>query len=128
VQYPDYVTPDGLSRSILVAYEALSRPFWGVVVGWILFLCSTNQGGIVNSILSWPIWAPLARLNYSAYLIHFMVILVTLLNQTIPTYVQPHMLVNIFISNLFFSYLAAIVGVIFFETPFLVLEKKLLKH
>ncbi|CAF4662624.1 unnamed protein product [Rotaria sp. Silwood2] len=125
VIYPDYVLVPGLSRSALIVYHTLSRPCWALLIGWLIFLCSTKQGGIVNTILSWPIWAPLARLNYSAYLINSTIILITMLNQTMPIYVQPHMIVNIYISNLFFSYIAAIVVVIFFETPFFVLEKKL---
>jgi peptidoglycan/LPS O-acetylase OafA/YrhL len=128
VIYPDYVIVPGLSRSALIAYQTLCRPCWALVIGWLIFLCSTNQGGIVNTILSWPIWAPLARLNYSAYLIHLMIIFTNVYNQTMPMYVQPHLIINIYISNLFFSYVAAIVVVIFFETPFFVLEKKLLKR
>ena len=29
-----------------------------------------GYGGLVNSFLSWPLWAPLSRLTYSCYLIH----------------------------------------------------------
>ncbi|CAF1664171.1 unnamed protein product, partial [Adineta ricciae] len=68
--YPEYILPSGLSRSILIAYQSLARTFWAIFIGWILFLCSIYQGGLVNKILSWSIWAPLARLNYSCYLIH----------------------------------------------------------
>ncbi|CAF1279439.1 unnamed protein product [Rotaria sordida] len=128
VMYPDYAFVSGLSRSAIIAYQALSRSFWALVIGWLLFLCSTNQGGIVNTILSWPIWSPLARLNYSAYLVHTIILFITIYNQTIPYYFQPHLIINSYISNLFFIYVAAIVGVIFFETPFVVLEKKLFKR
>jgi peptidoglycan/LPS O-acetylase OafA/YrhL len=127
VIYPDYVLVGGLSRSALIAYQTLCRPCWSLVIGWLIFLCSTNQGGIVNTILSWPIWAPLARLNYSAYLIHLMIIFITMYNQTIPIYFQPYILVSTYISTLFVSYVAAIVVVIFFETPFFLLEKKFFK-
>ncbi|CAF1347579.1 unnamed protein product [Rotaria sordida] len=100
----------GLNRSALIAYHTLSRPCWALCIGWLVFLCSTNQGGTVNTILSWPIWTPLARLNYSTYLIHVMIIFITIYNQSTPIYV------------------AAIVVVIFFETPFFILEKKLFKR
>ncbi|CAF1625753.1 unnamed protein product [Rotaria magnacalcarata] len=128
VMYLDYVLVPGLSRSALIAYQILSRPCWALVIGWILFLCSTNQGGIVNTILSWPIWAPLARLNYSAYLIHLTVLLTTIYNHTMPIYNQPYMVLNTYVSNIFFTYVTAIVVVIFFETPFFIFEKYLFKR
>ena len=126
--YPDYIHVPGLSRSVLVIYQSLSRTLWSIVIGWLLFLCSTNQGGIVNKILSWPIWAPLARLNYSCYLVHATIIYITLYGQTMPMYYQGHLVINNFISHIFFSYVAAIVVTIFFETPFFVFEKKFLKR
>jgi peptidoglycan/LPS O-acetylase OafA/YrhL len=126
--YPDYILVPGLSRSVLVAYQSLSRTLWSVVIGWLLFLCSTNQGGIVNKILSWPIWAPLARLNYSCYLVHATIIYIMLFSQTMPLYYQLHLVVNNFVSHLFFSYLSAVVVAIFFETPFFIMEKKLFKR
>ncbi|CAF3638284.1 unnamed protein product [Rotaria sp. Silwood1] len=128
VLYPDYAFVPGISRSANIAHQTLSRSFWALVIGWLLFLCSTNQGGIVNTILSWSIWSPLARLNYSAYLIHTIILFITIYNQSMPYYFQPHLVLNSYISNLFFVYVAATVSVIFFETPFVVLEKKLFKR
>ncbi|UJR38468.1 hypothetical protein I4U23_031136 [Adineta vaga] len=126
--YPEYILASGLNRSIVVAYQSLARTFWAIVIGWILFLCSTYQGGLVNKILSWPIWAPLARLNYSCYLIHSTVLHTMIYSQRMPFFYQPHLVVNNFVSQIFFSYLAAILVSIFFETPFFVLEKKLFKR
>ncbi|CAF5119944.1 unnamed protein product, partial [Rotaria sp. Silwood1] len=118
VTYPDYILVSGLTRSELIAYQTLSRTLWSIVIGWILFLCSTNQGGIVNKILSWPIWSPFARLNYACYLVHATIIIITLYNQTMPLYYQGHLVVNNFVSHIFFSYAAAILVTMFFETPF----------
>jgi peptidoglycan/LPS O-acetylase OafA/YrhL len=126
--YGDYVLVPGLNRASLIAYQSLSRPVWSISVSWVLFLCSTNQGGIINRILSFPIWIPLARLNYAAYLIHSTVIFVTLFNLTTPLYYQPMTFLNNYVSQLIFSYLAAIVVVIFFETPFFILEKRIFKR
>lgn len=78
----------------------------------------------MNKILSWPVWTPLARLTYSAYLIHSTVIYVTIYNQTIPYYYQRLTVINTFTSHLFFRYLAALVVHLFFEGPFVVFEKK----
>ena len=118
----------GVSRAWLITYQALSRPAWSISVSWLIFLCSINQGGIVNQILSFSIWSPLARLNYAAYLMHSIVIFTTIFNQVIPFYYQPTTIINLFAAELFFSYLAAILVVIFFETPFFILEKKILRR
>ncbi|CAF1165447.1 unnamed protein product [Rotaria sordida] len=126
--YPNSIHVPGLSRSEIVAYASLSRTFWSIVIGWLLFLCSTNQGGIVNKILSWPVWTPLARLNYSCYLVHSMILHIIIFNQTMPFYYQGHLVINNFISHIFFSYVAAILVSIFFETPFFIIEKKLFKR
>ncbi|CAF4855020.1 unnamed protein product [Rotaria sp. Silwood1] len=128
VTYPDCILVSGLSRPVLVAYQSLSRTLWSIVIGWILFLCSINQGGIVNKILSWPIWSPFAKLNYSCYLVHATIIFIILFNQTMPLYYQGHLVVNNFVSHIFFSYAAATVVAIFFETPFFIIEKKLFKR
>jgi peptidoglycan/LPS O-acetylase OafA/YrhL len=82
----------------------------------------------VNKILSWPIWAPLARLNYSCYLVHATIISIILFGQTLPQYYQGHLVVNNFVTHIFFSYVAAIVVYIFLETPFFIIEKHFLKR
>jgi peptidoglycan/LPS O-acetylase OafA/YrhL len=126
--YPDNILVPGIDLTSLIIYQSLSRTVWCMCLGWLFFLCMTNQGGIVNKILSWPIWAPLARLNYATYLIHLTVIFIIMTNLRIPFYYQPHLVVNNFVSQLFFSYITGIVVVIFLETPFFILEKKLFKR
>ena len=126
--YPDYVLAQGMSRWILVTYQTLARAVWAIVIGWIIFLCSTNQGGVLNKILSWPVWTPLARLNYSCYLVHSTIISVGYMSQTLPIYFQSHLSVNNFVVHIFFSYCAALLVNIFFETPFFVLEKYIFKR
>ena len=125
---PDYILVPGLSRSELVAYQTLLRTLWSIIIGWLLFLCSINQDGIINKILSWPIWSPFAKLNYSCYLVHATIIFTMLVSQAMPLYYQGHLVVNNFVSHIFFSYAAATVVAIFFETPFFIIEKKLFKR
>ncbi len=126
--YSDYIVASGVSRSILVAYRSLARTFCSIAIEWLLFLCSTYQGGSANKILSWSIWVLLARLNYSCYLVHFTVLLVMIYSERMPFYHQLHLVVNNFVSQIFFSYVAAIVVTIFIETPFFIVEKKLFKQ
>lgn len=53
----------------------LFRIIWAIGLGYIILACVTSNGGIVNSILSWPVWLPLSRLSYCLYLFHTVVIL-----------------------------------------------------
>ena len=117
-----------MDKTSFIFYQSLSRPIWSMAIGWLIFLCMINRGGIVNKILSWSIWAPLARLNYATYLIHFTIILIMVSNQRFPFYYQAHLVLNNFVSQIVFSYIAAILVVIFIETPFLIIEKKIFKR
>jgi peptidoglycan/LPS O-acetylase OafA/YrhL len=126
--YPDYILVPGIDRTSFILYQSLSRTLWSLAIGWLLFLCMTKQGGIINKILSWPIWAPLARLNYATYLIHLTLIFIMATNQRLPFYYQPHLVINNFVSHIFFSYITAMIIVIFIETPFFIIEKKLFKR
>ncbi|CAF1061127.1 unnamed protein product [Adineta steineri] len=126
--YPDEILVPGIDKTSFIIYQSLSRTLWSMAIGWLLFLCMTNQGGIVNKILSWSFWVPLARLNYSTYLIHLTVIYMSITNQRIPFYYQPHLVVNNFVSHIFFSYTTAILIFIFIETPFFIIEKTLFKR
>ena len=126
--YQDYTLVSGLPRPSIIAYETLSRPAWSLAVAWLVFLCSLGHGGIINRFLSLSIWSPLTRLNYATYLFHLSIIYTTIFNQTMPFYYQPLTVLNNFVSQLFFSYLAAVPIVILIETPFIVIEKKLFKR
>lgn len=72
-----------------MTYGPLHRTAWGIAIGWVIFACSRGYGGktmsqsnahyhfyllcsigVVNRILSWKGFIPLARLTYCAYLIH----------------------------------------------------------
>jgi peptidoglycan/LPS O-acetylase OafA/YrhL len=128
IPYYDAITPHGLSRPVIITYQAFSRTLWSMAIGWLIFLCSTDNAKTINKILSWSIFVPLARLNYSTYLIHSMIIYTMAYNLIEPIHFQTHVLVQYFISNTLLSYAAAIIIVLLFEAPFFVIEKKLFKH
>ncbi|XP_076280625.1 nose resistant to fluoxetine protein 6-like isoform X2 [Lasioglossum baleicum] len=59
---------------ISVIYTAISRTVWGVGISWLIVACITNNGGIVNQILSFKLWIPFSRLTFSAYLLNPLII------------------------------------------------------
>lgn len=128
VPYYDSITPQGLSKPVTIAFQTVNRTFWSMSIGWLIFLCSTDNAKLINKILSWPVFVPLARLNYAAYLIHSMVIFTMVFNLMQPIHFQAHVLLQQFVSNTVLSYAAAIVVVLLFEAPFFAIEKKLFKH
>ncbi|XP_043488915.1 nose resistant to fluoxetine protein 6-like [Polistes fuscatus] len=66
-----------------VFYTALSRTVWAIGIAWVVIACCTNNGGIVNRILSWKVWIPLSRLTYAVYLINpILIISVNLYSET----------------------------------------------
>ncbi|XP_047480404.1 O-acyltransferase like protein-like [Penaeus chinensis] len=64
--FPDKSYVDNPAMS--AAYGALARPVWGMCVAWVVFTCHTGNAGVVNKILSYPGWRPLARLTFTMYL------------------------------------------------------------
>lgn len=126
--YPDNILVPGVARTPFIIYQALSRTLWSLSMGWLLFLCMINRAGVISKILSWSIWAPLARLNYGTYLTHLTIIYISIFNQRIPFYYQLHLVVNNFAAHIFFSYVTAILVVLFIETPFFLLEKRIFKR
>ena len=127
-KYLDTVSISGLSYSVLLVYQILSRTLWSISIAWLIFICSTGQGGLVNRFLSSSRWTPMVNLNYAAYLIHITIIFITVFNQSNPLFYQLTTCIVTFMAHLVLSYLAAILVVVFFESPFFILEKKILKH
>ena len=48
-----------------------------IAISIVIYMCNTGNGGVVNSVLSWPGWEPLVKLSYSVFLVHFMVLYYT---------------------------------------------------
>ncbi|XP_076473237.1 nose resistant to fluoxetine protein 6-like [Bombus vancouverensis nearcticus] len=59
-----------ISLGLSVLYLALSRTCWALGIAWLVVACTTNNGGIVNKILSLDIFSRLSKLSYTIYLIH----------------------------------------------------------
>ena len=51
-------------------YLALSKPAWACALSLLALPCFFGRGAFVGGILSLPVFAPLAKLKFAAYLIH----------------------------------------------------------
>lgn len=120
------VRPDNpvyLSKEVTALYNGVSRTAWGAAVCWVIFACSTGNGGFINTLLSWKAFVPLSRLTYCAYLVHPLVMYVYYFNWNFPLYMTDLDFVYIFLGNLMVSYGIAFIVSIAFESPFMGLEK-----
>ncbi|XP_017880967.1 nose resistant to fluoxetine protein 6-like [Ceratina calcarata] len=59
-----------LSSFLSILYVSVTRTAWGLGIAWLVLMCITNHGGILNKFLTLRAWVPLGRLTYCAYLIN----------------------------------------------------------
>lgn len=64
----------GWSHANLIAFSALAPLGWSTFLGVLVMICSCGEGGFIGRLLSHPLWVPMARLSYGAYLVHPIVI------------------------------------------------------
>jgi len=115
-------------KFVRIIYQSLSHQCWAIAIGWLIFACCTDHGGLVNKILSWSFWTIIARLSYSAYLIHTIIILVQVYNRLSTIHYQTSVILNTFISQTILTLLMSIFVVILVETPFNLFEKQIRKY
>ena len=104
-------------------YNALSRPAWGIALGYVILACYHGYGGIINDLLSMDLWTPLARMTYMVYLIHPLVIQYLYTTRQITFFADATTYATLFIPNIMLAYMFAFVAVLAFETPIIVIEK-----
>ncbi|XP_048270686.1 nose resistant to fluoxetine protein 6-like [Bombus terrestris] len=68
------LTNKNISLDLSVLYLALSKTGWALGIAWLVVACTTNNGGIVNKILSLDIFVVLGKLTYGAYLLNPVII------------------------------------------------------
>jgi len=111
--------------AVRVIYNGFAKIAWGLSVAWVILACTKGKGGVVDSILSWSAWVPLARVQYLVYLLHRTIIYI--INSWAEDTVRYSHTVfaTQFIAILGTATFAAFVFVILFEAPIVQLEKLL---
>ncbi|XP_016949365.1 nose resistant to fluoxetine protein 6 [Drosophila biarmipes] len=54
-------------------YVTLTRIAWPLALCWVVFACTQGYGGLANSFLSSPLWQPMSKLSYCAYIFHMFI-------------------------------------------------------
>lgn len=53
-----------------ILYTIFGTPAYALALGWVVFACTTGNGGPVDTILSWRLFVPLSKITFCAYLLH----------------------------------------------------------
>ncbi len=75
---PTPITTTRRSQTKSSVFIALCWSAWTVGLALICAVVFAGQGGPLKALLELPFWSPLARLTFSTYLVHPMVILVVI--------------------------------------------------
>ena len=111
--------------AVRALYNGFGKISWGLSVAWVILACTKGKGGLVDSILSWSAWVPLARVQYCVYLLHRTIIYI-MNSWAEDTIRYSHtVFATQFIAVLGIATFAAFVFVILFEAPIVQLEKLL---
>ncbi|XP_051862819.1 nose resistant to fluoxetine protein 6-like [Drosophila albomicans] len=108
------------------SYYTLTRIAWPLSLCWVVFACMKGYGGLADSFLSSPLWQPLSRLSYSAYIFHVYIELVNDKRVRSTVYLSNYDMMLSFWGSFGFTVLMAYVMYIILEGPFGVLEVSLM--
>lgn len=100
-----------------IIYGSLSRTFWGIGISWLTFACVTNNGGIVNKILSCKLLIPFSRLTFCAYLMNPFLISSMNLHNRYPHYFDILSTGNGAIGMIVVTYLCSVILSLIAEAP-----------
>ncbi|CAG2117406.1 unnamed protein product [Medioppia subpectinata] len=98
-------------------YAGLHRTGWSLCVAWIIFGCTTGNGGPINTFLSWSLFGPLGKLSFMIYLMHFLVIWVRYAYNRQPLPFSHYTMFCEFLVNVMISIGVSIATHLAFEAP-----------
>ncbi|XP_066146805.1 nose resistant to fluoxetine protein 6-like isoform X2 [Euwallacea fornicatus] len=103
-------------------YNSIVRPVWAFCIGWIAFACSCGYGGIINKLLSQPIFQILNRFTYSIYLLHVTMLYMIIYASKTPTYFSFFHVAYSFWGIAMLTLALSVFWVLAFESPIIVIE------
>jgi peptidoglycan/LPS O-acetylase OafA/YrhL len=119
IQVTLYSAPSWSATS-MTAYTAWSKTWFSMALAAMLHVMYVSRSGVarlLNAMLGWAPWEPLARLTYPSYLLHFLVIMFFYYSRsTLITFSWVWMM-GAFIANWVVAYLVAAVLHLLVEAP-----------
>jgi len=117
--------PHVLSPAETFFYAALAILAWSAAVAWVVLQCAAGLAEPLNAFLSHPMWQPLSRLTFGAYLISYP--LQMLLSATFQEYIYVNwnMVLILWMGVIWLSYAASLALSLLAEAPVINLLKLL---
>ncbi|XP_017055215.1 nose resistant to fluoxetine protein 6 [Drosophila ficusphila] len=115
----------GPSPTILegALYYTLTRIGWPLALCWVVFACLKGYGSLANSFLSSPLWQPISKLSYSAYIWHVFILEVNHRRVRSVSYFSNYDAMLSFWSCFGFTLLMSYVFYVILEAPLEALER-----
>lgn len=109
-------------------YFTFSKLGWSLALSFLMYSMAMGWGGFIRRFLGAAMWNPLARLTYSTYLFHPIIMFVVYYSHLqYFSYDQFYMAV-VFVGIVFLSFSTAVVMFLFLERPMVNMEKMFLPH
>ncbi|KAF3422389.1 hypothetical protein E2986_09844 [Frieseomelitta varia] len=115
--------PGNLTVPISSAYAALGHTAWAIGVSFIVIQCCTGYARMIDSLLSLRLIYPLSRLTYCAYLVHPVIMVLTINKMDGSLHLHNNIVLILYFGNLVASYLVSFCISIAFEAPIVNLLK-----
>lgn len=100
-----------------VTYYIFGRFCYISGVAAIILAIFLGSGSLIRRLLGQPLWWPLSRLTFGAYLLYPIAISLTCYNSDIPVYISYPYFIYQFISNIAVAYMLSLFLFILFEAP-----------
>ncbi|XP_056648669.1 nose resistant to fluoxetine protein 6-like [Diorhabda sublineata] len=104
-------------------YIGFARFTWCVGLCWIVYSCYHGYGGIVNWILCRPLFQVGAKITYSMYLLHILVLAHHGFSNKMKFYMDIYVAFYLFCGYFIISVICAFLWSLAFESPILTIEK-----
>ncbi|EGT54998.1 hypothetical protein CAEBREN_04792 [Caenorhabditis brenneri] len=110
-------------------YYNFSRIGWSIAVSWVIVANHMGWGGPIDSFMSHPIWQPLGKLSYCAYIVHFFTLFwfLNIGDASMHFYSTFQIFIFYAVPACLLSYILAFFWSSLFEIPILKLEKMLIE-
>ena len=107
-------------------YPTNRKWLWGLCLSWVTFSCVKGYGGIINDLLSWGLWTPIAKVSFMTYLFHMSFNYTYFISQGYNVDVSFWLYTQIFVSQLIVDLFYGLIGCLILELPFGKIQKLLI--
>lgn len=99
-------------------YESIYRELWASSICWIIYAChQLKSGGVLRSFLSSNLWQPLSKLCFSTYVIHYIYLDLSNLNQKDLIWLPTCWHIHMYISDIIISFVLGTLFYLIVEAP-----------